>query len=124
MFYETEEEIRRRITRRFRRRLWFFVQLFLTIPVGLLFDSFRYTSRFATNFLLAAWFASLFIHGVILYIDGAKERAIQREIERQQHLALQLSGKPKRSSRLSVGDDGELVDMPTTDNGSRDSSTH
>ena len=110
MFYETEEEIRRRITRRYQRRLLFFVQLFLTLPVGLLLDSFRFYGRFGSSFLLSMWFASLFIHGVILYMNGAKERAIQREIERQQHVALQYGGKPKRN-RLSIGEDGELVDM-------------
>jgi hypothetical protein len=120
MFYETEEEIRRRITRRYQRRLWFFIHLFLTLPIGLLLDSFRFYGRFGSSFLLAMWFAGLFIHGIILYINGAKERAIQREIERQQHLALQLSGKPKRSSRLSIGEDGELLDV--VDEGIRDSS--
>ena len=112
MLFETEEEIRRRVSRRYHRWRWFFIQLVLTLPFGLFVDSLRFSvmSRGFSNFLLAVWFASLFLHGLLIFSENAKERAIQREIERQQYLALQYGGKPKRSSRLSLGSDGELLD--------------
>ena len=111
MLFETEDEIRRRVSRRYHRWRGFIVQLVLTLPVGLFLDSFRFSmmGRGFTDFLLALWFASLFLHGLLIYSENAKERAIQREIERQQQLALQYGGKPKRSNRLSLGTDGELL---------------
>ncbi len=108
MYFETEEEIRRRITRRYRRWMWFFVQFFLTIPVGL-FLAYAFPRPF-NNFFLAIWFASLFIHGLVLFIDTIKEWAIRREIERQQRLGATFDRKPKRGGRLTLGEDGELLD--------------
>jgi len=108
MFFETEEEIRRRITRRYRRWMWFFIQFFLTIPVGW-FLAYGLPRPF-NNFFLAVWFASLFIHGLVLFLDTIKEWAIRREIERQQRLGATFGRKPKRDSRLPLGNDGELLD--------------
>ena len=112
MLFETEDEIRHRISRRYRRWRWFLIQLVLTLPFGLFVDSFGYSimGRGFSNFIFTVWFATLCLHGLLIFSENAKERAIQREIERQQYLALQYGDKPKRSSRLSLGSDGELLD--------------
>src|SRR5258708_40330900 len=88
--------------------MWFFVQFFLTIPVGL-FLAYALPRPF-NNFFLAIWFASLFIHGLVLFIDTIKEWAIRREIERHQRLGAMFDRKTKRGGRLTLGYDSELLD--------------
>jgi hypothetical protein len=110
MLFETEEQIRHRITRRFRRWMLFFAQIFLTIPFGLFTTNlFRYSPGFK-GLLLGSWFAILFIHGLYLFMDTIKEWAIRHEIERQQRLSAGFGIKQKRGNRLSLGEDGELLD--------------
>src|SRR5437762_7623797 len=111
MYFETEDEIRRRVSRRYQRWTWFVAHLVLTLPVGLILDSFRIFGRGFSDFLLAIWFAALILHGLVVFLNNAKEQAIQSEIERQQYLAAGSSVKAKRSNRLSLGADGELLEQ-------------
>jgi hypothetical protein len=127
MLLETEEQIRARISRRFRRWLLFITQFVLTLPVGLLTHGFSIFLGWRLEpIILSLWFASLFLHGIYLVADTAKEWAIRHEIERQQRLivASGYSLKQKRSSRLSLAEDGELQDISEFISDQRDVSAY
>jgi hypothetical protein len=110
---------------RYRRRtLWAFnFAAFFVFAIAL--SNLRYDVPPYVTMLGWTWLAGVLMHGVYLIFQEGGERAVRRELERERaaysravaESLLMERGfeKPKRSDRLTVDDDGELVDYPDED---------
>lgn len=125
----TEEQIRRRIEKRIKERNEFYVHLAFFIGGNLL----MWLIWFLTNsgdtdgfpwpiIVLASWGIGIVAHGLTVYFNSperieARERTIQREIERErQRLAADdYYEKPKRDRHVRLTDDGELIEIEDTE---------
>jgi hypothetical protein len=130
----SDEEIRRRVEKRIKQRNEFYIHLavYIVVMTGLWgmwgFTSDFFGSLFADTlwnfdefpwpiFPTLGWGTGIVVHGLIVYFNSparleARERAIQREIERERQ---RIAGddyyqKPKRDRRVRLTDEGELVD--------------
>lgn len=120
---ERYEAIRRRMTERYRSRGEFYghligfiiVNLFAwAIIPGTLYESSRSTILTIMALISVGWFVGMAIHAINFILVEMRERAIDREIERERRwLAGENMGeKPKRHRRLErlTDDEGELLD--------------
>ena len=57
------------------------------------------------------WFVALLVHFVWLLMAGARDRAIQREVERLAGQTQTVKKKKREGARLELTDDGELVEI-------------
>jgi hypothetical protein len=118
---EREAAIRKQVTAKMRRRMLLVVNAILW-----------FTFIVVTNMtpgpiepLALAWFVALFFHGLYVAHVELTERAIRLHVEREQNayyreiaeavLQERDFDKLKRSERLTLNDDGELVDVPAED---------
>jgi hypothetical protein len=121
-----EEEIRRRVEKRFDQRAEFFSHLIAYVVVngfgwGLLAPKLEISPFFTTigMGITLLWGMGVAIHGVMYLFEEGKERAIQREIERERELRYGPGGagagnpqKFKNNSRdriMRLSNDGELI---------------
>ena len=102
-----EEAIRKRITKRYDNRSEFFGHLIAFVVVnGLLWGALQPQNFWYTLSLIFSglWGMGLAIHFVMFLTNEAKERAIEKAIERER--GLRSDQQQERISRLS--DDGEI----------------
>ncbi len=108
-------EIRKRVSQRYENRTQFAGHLASFIILnGLLWTGLLGISH---GWLLTAftglWFLGLVIHFVNFVLTEARERAIERAIERERAwVSGEVTGeKPKRDPRTRLSDDGELLEV-------------
>jgi 2TM domain len=130
----SEEEIRRRVEKRIKQRNEFYIHLAVFIVViPMLWIMWGFTSDFFSAFLsdsawvfdgmpwpifpTIGWGIGIVAHGLTVYFNSpgrieARERTIQREIERERQRLANDSyyEKPKRERSVRLTDDGELIE--------------
>jgi 2TM domain-containing protein len=127
----SEEEIRRRVEKRIKQRNEFYIHLAVYIAVNLLlWGIWFFTSNFHNgedNFPwpfipMMGWGIGIVAHGLTVYFNSARriearERAVQREIERERERLANDDHyeKPKRDQRMRLTEDGELIEIADDD---------
>jgi hypothetical protein len=100
------DEIRQQIERRYRRRSFFIYHVIIAIAS---LSAIAVMSKGDNTFeevMAALWFGLLVLHGVKVFMDEARDRAIERTWRRYYGDLPYVDEKPKRTLRLM--DDAEL----------------
>lgn len=106
----TDADIRRRIERRSRRWMLLLSHMVLYVFVNLaLWLMSAPDDRRLAIFSTTIWFAIVLLHAIRLIWREATDWAIKRELRRV--YGADEPFKSKRSARLALSDDGELVDF-------------
>lgn len=113
-----EKEIRKRITRRYENRTQFFGNLVsFMIFNAILWSVFQPQAFWAVvaAIITGGWFLGLSIHLVNFWMTEARERAIEKAIEREREwrggYIPEGELKLKRERLIEISDDGELVEV-------------
>jgi hypothetical protein len=139
MSMPSDEEIRRRVEKRIKERNEFYIHLAVYIIANImLWIMWGFTSDLFSAILSGGgwdynglpwpifptmgWGIGIVAHGLTVYFNSpgrieARERTIQREIERErQRLASDdYYEKPKRDRHVRLTDDGELIEIEDTE---------
>jgi len=122
----SDDEIRRRIEKRIKQRNEFYIHLAAYIAGNLLMwviwaltlDTGETIGFPWPIIVMLGWGIGLGAHGLTLFFSSpsrveARERAIQREIERERERLVNddYYEKPKRDQRMRLTDDGELIEI-------------
>lgn len=109
------DDIRKQIERRYSRIAWLIfhaVMAFFSILVIWIIDP---TPTDGTPVLAVLWFGVLVCHAIKVFMDGLKDRAVERTWQRYAGEADDFE-KPKRTLRLAEYDDEmEIVDDKVVD---------
>jgi hypothetical protein len=104
------DAIRRRVNQRFWR--WGSVGVHFVIwmiGTGLIASVTGENDPVIGSMVAVVWFGILLLHAMLILMLGMRATAIQRAIDHERRL---LHGdKPKRSERLILTDDGEVVEL-------------
>jgi hypothetical protein len=110
--YDSEyQDIVKRVNNRYRRRVVFLINagLFgvmfmssLTVPTW---------NRGSLYALMAVWGVVLLVHFAWLLLAGARDRAIQREVERARAASVPIYHDVRAYDRLSAEDSDEMVEL-------------
>lgn len=112
-----EQEIRRRIERRYNHRIEFFSHLTaFVVIVGIVWFVWLTTTQPPRNDVIswiitlgsAGWLAGLLIHAINYILTEQREQAIERTIEQER---LWWGEKPKRDQAMRLSDEGELLEI-------------
>ncbi len=111
-------EIRTRITRRYDNLIEFFSHLVAYVVVAVLvFGVWRPEAGWGTlaQVVMGLWFMGLMIHAVQFVLKEARERAIEKAIERENQWRranwVDADEQPAPRSVAHLSDDGELIDI-------------
>ena len=122
----SEEEIRRRVEKRIKQRNEFYSHLAVYVVCNLMMWMIWALTRDPGEtigfpwplIVMFGWGIGLGSHALTVYFNSAsrveaRERAIQREIERERERLAndEYYEKPKRDQRLRLTDDGELIEI-------------
>ena len=120
---ERYEAIRKRMTERYRSRAEFYGHLIAFVIINLfawavipstLSEGLRATILTFLALISVGWFVGVAIHAINFILVEMRERAIDREIERERRWLAgeDMDEKPKRHRRLErmTDDEGELLD--------------
>lgn len=121
----SEQEIRRRVEKRIKQRNDFYIHFAVYIAANLLMWMIWALTRDSSEtigfpwplIVMFGWGIGLVSHALTVYFNSAsrveaRERTIQREIERERQ---RIAGdgtyeKPKRDRHVRLSEDGELID--------------
>src|SRR5262249_35236423 len=116
MTYQLDEKaIRREVSRRVRRTIFFLLHLMFTCMLMAALSSARvYNSP--VGWFLGLWVFTFPVHCLWLVYQWMVDRGVQRELARQSQLLILTEKRkndfssPSSPARLRLADDGELID--------------
>lgn len=116
------DEIRKRITKRYENRAEFFIHLVSFVIINaLLWSELVFRRGWLMTGFTGLWFIGLVAHFINFLTYEARERAIERAIERERGWMSDSGSSPKlkRDSYARLSDDGELVEIVDADDENR-----
>lgn len=114
---ERYQAVRKAAEKRIKNRIEFYQHLAAYIVVNtMLVIAFR--DHWWVVFPVFGWGVGVLMHGIEVFLDDPlrRERAIAREMEKLGYKPADIEAeKPKRDRALTLGDDGELVELDELD---------
>jgi hypothetical protein len=110
---ERYQAVRKAAEKRIKNRIEFYQHLAAYIAVNIMLVV-AFPGQWWVVFPIFGWGAGLLAHGIEVFLDDplCRERAIAREMEKLGYKPADVeSEKPKRDRALTLGDDGELVEL-------------
>jgi hypothetical protein len=104
------DDIRQQISRRFGRLSLFIFHVIMAITTTAVIWLIDPTPQDGTPVLAGLWLGVLVWHATKVYMDGVRDREIERTWQRYSGDLVDIDEKPKRMMRLADDDELEVVE--------------